>query len=328
MFPSAHTVRLVFPVLILLVATAAGQGAYKPGEPVPDFAFDQLVGGDGRKKLSDFRGRVVLGCWWQDVYSGMEAARAAVKLEEKHKKKGLTIVLLSQQKWDSPDGAPERAFLHKTFKGHNALVGSLTRHPFRLSGDPPHWFVVGADGNLGGCGAYKSTGGKIEKIVKRELSKRKKGWGDNATRRKVRQLAYVKDRLGEAWTAIGSAGDDELRKEVQDHFDGRIRRLAALIDGGDLVRAQESLASLAKGAANVKLFKEKTDELSGRLETDEARAALELDRKLRKLSKAIIAGKATPALARKIEALAKSATSEPLAARARELARVARAMSR
>ena len=53
----------LFTVALLSGALAAQQKA-SVGQPVPDFSFGKLRNGDGREKLSDYRGQVVILEFW------------------------------------------------------------------------------------------------------------------------------------------------------------------------------------------------------------------------------------------------------------------------
>ncbi len=55
------------------------------GDPVPDFEFQDLIGHDGRTRLSELLGKPVLIAGWRThMVDGIHAARVAVEVWQKH----------------------------------------------------------------------------------------------------------------------------------------------------------------------------------------------------------------------------------------------------
>ena len=79
---------------------------YKEGDEVKDFAFGDVIGGDGRDHLALFPGQPVLLAWWQNISGGMDAARRAVDLAQKHGKNGLVVLLVTAQGFEGVQVVP------------------------------------------------------------------------------------------------------------------------------------------------------------------------------------------------------------------------------
>src|SRR5688572_21199418 len=174
----------------------------KIGELVPDFTFrDFLAGGDGRQKLSEFRGQPVLIVNWTDTDFGRGAAEEVEKAAKELVPEGLVVVLRDTHNKTAPE---IEAAVMRLYPGSPARLQQNQDFPidYLENGPPPQVALVGLDGTLLVAGSYTADMGKALKLVKSELKKREKGWGEAEAARTVRALAYGEGLLGGAKTVV------------------------------------------------------------------------------------------------------------------------------
>src|SRR5262245_5477842 len=170
--------------------TAIRQDAPGPkatiGEVVPDYAFREfLAGGDGRQKLSEFRGQPVLIVNWTDTDFGRGAAEDVEKMAKELAPEGLVTILLDTHN----KGAQEiEASVMRLYPGSPALLTQNQKLPieYLADGPPPNVALVGVDGTLLVAGSYTVDLNKATKLVKTELKRTKTGWGEQEAARAAR----------------------------------------------------------------------------------------------------------------------------------------------
>src|SRR5262245_54604869 len=168
------------------------------GQVVPDFAFrDFLAGGDGRQKLSEFRGQPVLIVNWTDTDFGRGAAGEVEKVAKELVPEGLVLILLDTHNKTAPE---IEASVLRLYPGSPARLQQNQKLPieYQEDGPPPNVALVGVDGTLLVAGSYTVDLGKAIKMVKPELKKLEQGWGEDDQARTARALVYGKGLLGAA----------------------------------------------------------------------------------------------------------------------------------
>ena len=164
---------LLVPGLVRSPA-AAGQEAPKAsiGQLVADHTFrDFLAGGDGRQKLSEFRGQPVLIVNWTDTDFGRGAAKEAEKLARELAPEGLVTILLDTH--NKPAQEIEASVM-RLYPGSPARLTQNQKLPIEYldNGPPPDVALVGVDGTLLVAGSYTVDLNKAEKLVKDRKSTR------------------------------------------------------------------------------------------------------------------------------------------------------------
>jgi hypothetical protein len=258
------------------------------GEPVPEHVFrDFLAGSDGRQKLSEFRGQPVFIVNWTDSDFGLGAASQARELATDLVPEGLVLILLDSHNKKADE---IQASVMRLFPGSPARLMQTQKLPiaYEDNGPPPDVALIGIDGTLLVAGSSSVDFGKAEKLVKAELKKRKSGWGEHATARAARGLAFGQQKLAAALALVDEAlarepGQAELLA-VRAEVDGRFATSAAAVDflmeGGRFVEAQEAAEALAASAQGHPEWEQRAAAAREALQTPEATAELELDRKL------------------------------------------------
>lgn len=336
--PAAVLAALSFSILPAVAAASPADFA-RVGEPVPEFALDKLVGGDGRKRISEFFGQPVLFAWWLDAGSGMDAARKALKLERKLGAKGLEVVLVELTTWDDASAPRAAAFLAKTEPGHGAAISDDVGFPVAEAhpSQQPRVILIGADGTVALEGSFRNVGGEVEKRIEAELAKRKSGWGEDPRAKEARALAFGQNRLAAAAAVVAAAGENAsasaelaaVRKEIERRAAVSLAAASALADAGEWRRAREAFDAAVAAIGDAALGVEKPlAELRARLSSDAAAAEIAREEELATLAKPLASGKGDARLAEKLRKFAeKSGSGSTVARRAERLARVADAIA-
>lgn len=258
------------------------------GQLVPDHAFrDFLSGGDGRQKLSEFRGQPVLIVNWTDTDFGRGAAQEVEKLARELAPEGLVTILLDTHNKTAPE---IEAAVMRLYPGSPARLTQNQKLPIEYldNGPPPDVALVGVDGTLLVAGSYTTDLAKASKQVKSELKKKKDGWGKHEAARKARSLAYGQENLGAARAAIAAAvladpADAELaavQAEVAARFDARARAVRYFLEHGQPLRAVDEARALLAAVQGVADWEAQAGALLAELEGETIARELELDRRL------------------------------------------------
>ena len=306
------------------------------GERLPDLAFrDFLAGGDGRQKLSEFRGQPVLIVNWTDTDFGLGAATQVKKLAADLDAEGLVTILM-----DSHNKKEEeiRASRMRLFPGSPARFMRTMNLPIAYldNGPPPDVALIGVDGTLLLAGSYTIDLSKAEKLVKAELKKRKSGWGEHQAARAARALAFGQQRLAAARASIaqalaaepGAAELGEARTEIEGRFASWDRSVQQLMEQGDVLRAQESARALAEAVSGDAEWEAQAAVRLQAFEEPEAVKELELDRKLTALLGPLEKRAPNEGDVSKLRKLAESAGDSRVGARALRLAEIAELAAR
>lgn len=330
--PSFLTVcsRVVLAVAVLgLVAAQDGTKA-SIGEQVPGFTFRELIGGDGRQKLSEFRGQPVLIVNWTDTDFGRGGAQMAQKLGADLVPKGLVLILL-----DTHNKKREQieASVLRLFPGSLSLLTRTQKPPIAYldNGPPPDVALIGVDGTLLVAGSHATDFGRAAKQAKAEIKRLKSGWGEHKQAKKARALAFGKGDLAGAWALLEAAMQaDQDQPELlaaQAEFTARqmswTNSVQHLRDAGEPLRARESARALAKSVAGHAEWAAQAEELLETFETDEAKSELELDEALAAIVKGWRKKAPRKADVKKLEGLAESHGETKVGARAAHLAKIA-----
>lgn len=270
----------------VLAAVAPAQRA-EPGEPVPDFTFAEFLNGDGRQKLSDFRGETVLAVTFADVRGGLDAALRAMKLHKELADRGLVVILghveAGGTRGSGSSGRDLGAWCLWRFPDWDARVCSelRPRWNWKGKGTPPLYAVVGADGKLVAAASIRTNPKKMEQAVRRALAIQVRGWGATKEESSMRSRLYGKDDLAGAWMMASSS----LKSEVRRAYERKKAAVQWWLARGQWVRAERATKRLAKAVTGVATWEQEVRVLGRRFETEEGRRELALDKKLCKLMK-------------------------------------------
>jgi hypothetical protein len=297
--------RVFFPtpspsVLVLLALAlpgAAGRAAPRQdspgskaaiGELVPDFTFNEfLAGSDGRQRPAEFRGQPVLIVNWTDTDFGRGAAEAVKKPARELVPEGLVLILLDTHNKTAPE---IEAAVMRLYPGSPARLQRNQKPPIEYleNGPPPNIALVGVDGTLLAAGSYTADLGKALELVRVELKKREKGWGEDKAARTARALLYGRGKLAAAKHAVEAAlqvSPDHaelktIRTEIDARFEQVTRSVRYFLDSGQALRAQEAARALAVSVEGDAEWAAQAAQLLEELESPDVARELELDRKL------------------------------------------------
>jgi len=299
------------------------------GQAVPDFAFrDFLAGGDGRQKLSEFRGQPVLIVNWTDTDFGRGAAGEVDKVAKELVPEGLVLILLDTHNKTAPE---IEASVMRLYPGSPARLQQNQKPPIEYldNGPPPDIALVGVDGTLLTAGSYTVDLGKALKLVKAELKKREKGWGEDERARTARALAHGQGLLAAAKSGVEeglrtSPDHAELkavRAEIDARFEQMTRSVRYFLECGQTLRAQEAARALAAAAKGDAEWEAQAAKFLQEFDGEAAARELELDRKLSALL-APLAKKAPDREPEKLRKFAAEASATRVGKRAQHLAEI------
>lgn len=244
------------------------QGQAKVGEVVPDLEFPDPVGHEGRTKLSEFFGQPVLVAGYRtNLVDGMHASTEAHELSRKYRKDGLVVIMVDRNRWRTGNGqADATAFWHQVIH-EMPMVTSIAeqegsaRHDLNIQWPCPRdarsLVLIGVDGTLKAVGTAPDRDARIGKgdfraelrqLVKDELKRRKRGWGEDRDVAKARSLAFGKDQIGRSRAALDPevAAHQAVIDELDRHLSVRLRQVRFLLEAGRLARAKEVHQHLTK----------------------------------------------------------------------------------
>ena len=240
--------------LVPLLGTPVREERAVAGQPVPDFEFRTVLGGDGRKKLSEFRGQPVLIVWYSTVFAGIDGARLAVDIDEeinKDSRDAKLVVFLMEIK--NHDATYLRALQMAELPGARCWLLRNQELPVTYddtTGFPPKMILIGADGTLLYAGSYQAAN-QMKKLLALEVEKLKKGWGEDPLARKARALAWGQRKLAEAHAllapALGAGASPELTtlaSEIEGRFEALVRSVDHFAEQGEPTRMAGALAEV------------------------------------------------------------------------------------
>jgi hypothetical protein len=287
-----------------------------------------VLGGDGRTKLSEFRGQPVLIAWYSAV--SVEGARIAVDLDEEYNDEfpdAKLVVFLMEIK--DHDAIYLRALQMAELPGARCWLLQNQELPIvydETTGLPPMMVLVGVDGTLLYAGSYQRAN-ELKKLLKVEIGKMQKGWGEDPLARKARALAWGQRKLGEAHAllepSLGGSASRELTMlaaEIEKRFESLARAVNHHAEQGEPFRMAAALSEL-RSATNAKPAWEAR--LSEIVDVGAATEGLldELHFKLDALLKPTLQSKPKKGLAEKLRAFAAGeAAGTRIGARAARLA--------
>ena len=303
--------NLVLALAVLFVPGAvieSGLQKVSPGQPLPELELKTVLGGDGRTKLSEFRGQPVLIAWYSTVFAGIEAARAAVEMDEELNgrapgsrlavflmeiKNGDAVHLRALQMAELPEA---RCPLVRTQELPVAYDDSL--------GPPPKLILIGVDGTLLYAGTYQRAAA-VQELVEAELEKMEKGWGEDPVVREARALAFGQGKLGGARQTLeqaGLEGDERARltKELELRFTALERSVAFHLGQGEPGRAAAAAEALTAAALGVPDWEARASAASALLAAPEAEREAELEQRLQSLLKPALKSKPKKGLDEKL----------------------------
>jgi len=307
--------NLVLALAFLLVPGAlipAGPEKVSPGQPLPELELKTVLGGDGRTKLSEFRGQPVLIAWYSTVFAGIEAARAAVRMDEDLNGRApgsrLAVFLMEIK---NGDATHLRALQMAELPGAQCPLLRTQDLPVAYDdslGPPPKMILVGVDGTLLYAGTYQRAAA-VQDLVEAELEKMDKGWGEDPVVREVRALAFGKGKLGEARQMLeqaGLEGDERARlaRELESRFTTLERSVAFHLGQGEPGRAAAAAEALAAAATSVPDWVARASAAGAALATPESKREAELEQGLQVLLKPTLKSKPKKGLDEKLRAFA------------------------
>jgi hypothetical protein len=328
------TLACCLPLLALAPVEPAAAALQEPkatiGQIVPDHTFRAfLAGGDGRQKLSEFRGQPVLIVNWTDTDFGQGAAKEAEKLAKELAPEGLVTILLDTH--NKPEQEIEASVM-RLYPGSPARLTQNQKLPIEYlqNGPPPAVALVGVDGTLLVAGSYTVDLNKAAKLVKAELKKARSGWGEHAAARAARALAYGEGSLGAAKQALAAALQAEpaqaellaVQAELAAHCEARVKAARWLLEHGEVLRSLDQARALAASVKGDADWEAQVGALLEELAGDEIARELELDRKLVALLQPL-AKKAPDREPEKLHKFAAEAAGTRVGKRAQHLAEIA-----
>lgn len=276
------------------------------GDLVPDHTFEPLAGNDGRTMLSECFGQpVLLAGWKRHVTEGLHAASLADWLYRQYEDAGVVVILQDREKWSRKLGSVEDLDFWYRFYGTPSWITesvdgkndvSIVREKSAV--DVRSLVLIGVDGRLvtevrveaDDEREYVKLRKELERALKDEAKKLKKGWGEDRFARKARAAAFGKSDLAGALKVLDGVKPDArvpehdaVRAEVERRFEALSKRIAFLFDEGRYVDAKDALSSLTRSVKGREEFAERTAALEARLESDDGAAALALDKKLSRI---------------------------------------------
>ena len=333
MLPRRCAIPLAFPLLLLALGLAVPRAQSKAaaGDLVPDFTFPEfLTGGDGRQKLSEFRGEPVLIVNWTDTDFGRGGADGVRKLAKELVPEGLVLILRDTHNQSADE---IRAAAMRLYPGSPARFTRNMEEPieYEKNGPPPHVALVDVEGRIAVAGSYTVELSGMEKLVKAELEKQASGWGTHDAAREARALLFGEGRLAEALARCDEALAAEpeqpellaVRGEIQARWAALERSVRYHMERGEYGLALAKAQALGDAVAGHPEWEGAARTLLAELDTPEAQAELELDAALASALKPLGKDEPTASDVKKLERLAEEAGDTRVGRRARELARIA-----
>lgn len=324
--------RSTIPALALLSlpCIALAQTASPSPRQAPECKFPPFANGDGRQNLSDFRGHPVLLMTFAGVWGGTDGARYAADVAKEHAKSGVVVILarvaMGSTFGDSADGIEPGAWLMKNLPGCTARVcGTLNdvwswtpldgpeRPPEQRM--PPYWAVIAPDGTLIRQNNLQKGTKEVETALQVALKQANQGWGSREEAA-TRVLLYARGALA----AARAKAPDSMLAEVEAEFARRRAAVEWLAEDGQWLRAKAEAEALAAATQDVPEWAAAVEALLGRFRSDDAKAELDADTKLRALAKAFETRAPDEASARRVLDLAKKVEGTKVGARAQRLA--------
>ena len=301
------------------------------GELVPDHTFREFLAcGDGRQKLSDFRGYPVLIVNWTDTDFGRGASKIAEKLAKDWVPKGLVCILRDTHRQTAEQ---IEAAVMRLCPGNLSRLTRNQTFPIEYldNGPPPDIALIALDGKLLLAGSHASDMGKVAKLVKADLKRQRSGWGEHDAARTARALAYGKKRLAESKAVIEEALEAEpaqpelleVRSEIATRQESWARSVHYLMERGQYLRALEEAQALTEAAKGDADWEDQAATLLQAFESTEAERELELDKKLASLLKPLNKKRPTSANEKKLRKFAEMAAGTKVGKRALHLAEIA-----
>lgn len=307
MHDSTRLAGAVAAALLSLAPLAAQTGdAAAVGDPVPDHEFSRLAGHDGRTRLSELYGRpVVLAGWMRRIPDGLHAAWLAEELHREFEDDGVVVVLQDRGRWSRTLGSVEdldfwyRLFgsplwITESVEGENDP--SIVREASSV--DVRSLVLIGVDGRLlaerrvdvDDEKAHARHKKELEKMLRDELKKLRKGWGEDRTAKRARGLAFGKDDLAGALKVLDAVKPDDVvpehsvvRGEIERRFDALAKRVAFFLDEARFLDGERALDELADAVRGRDELEQRLAPYRARLESEDGEAALKLDKRLARI---------------------------------------------
>jgi len=302
------------------VGLLLGQAA-KVGEEVRDMTFPEFNQGDGRQKLSEFRGQPVLVVTFADVFGGLSAAMRGIKLAKAHRNDGLVVIMTRVKAGgtfgDGTEGVDLAAWTMKRYPGADVRVCDRVRPAWnwRGLGMFPYYAVIGPDGKLVGVGAMPKTPKGLAQGVATAVAQVRKGWGSKE------EAAFRKRLHGKQDLAFALANSTGLlRGEANGIVARRLKAIDWMLDDGQWLRAKKAADKLSKQVAADAEHSKAVDERLARFVTPAGERELGLDKKLQRLLKPFQKRAPGKNADRALRKLAKTATGTTVGARAERMA--------
>jgi len=320
---------LVMPVLGVVAGGGSRAETVSVGQPMPDLRLQGVLGGDGRERLSEFRGQpVLIAHWGMKGFAPLDAVRVALDLEEKHADEGLAVFLMART---GGDAATLRAHQLDALPGVTTPI--LTEQELSVAWDedgyPPRLALVGVDGTLLFAGSFQHAS-RLGDLVEAELKKVARGWGEDGGVREARALAFGKGAPGAARALLADAADEESARalrEIEQCFASRRGAVVHALESGRPSLAARLGAVLADAARGHAAWEEEAASTSASLAGEGFERELELERRLDKLLKPLARKAPKKGLDGKLRALAEEGAGTAVGERAGRMAdAVARAL--
>lgn len=300
------------------------------GEKVADCSFPELVGGDGRRKLSEFFGQPVLVEIWDKTWDECinEGLPHAIQRARTWKPKGMVAILIERRHLKREE---IETFLWRQWPGFDVMACVDTPNPVPDSKDVPYAALIGCDGTLVWAGKPTSGERAIADKMNTELQKMQKGFGDTDEERRLRAAIYGRGAFAEAKKVVDACADEQrkaaLAKELETALSRRIAVAKTILADDRWLDARDLALALQKGTAGVAEWQAEIAALVAPFNTPEGKKELQLDDKLQKLFDQAQQNKVQGSLTKAMEAIVKPFPGTKMAGRVERIVKILRASS-
>ncbi len=284
-----YTTRSSLALLVLTVSLSA-----QSANPI-FWHFEDLYNYDGSETIADLKGHPVVVVV---AKKSAEAMKVSSQLASKYAKKGLVVILWTEETVATP--TLEYARLLRI--NPKSLVWLCA------SASPPLDLKVSASPRL----TWISVSGlplhrnleigkreKVEKAIRRQLDLRKKGWGNHTIAVGIRARAFGGSALSKAYfylLAVGSRVPKEVTDsahDMNDLFAHRIRQLRWLDREGRYKDVRAACKTLTKSVRGRKKWEDEVAKNEAEFMAKYKKAAIKQEKKLLRLIKPLAKAKAT-----------------------------------
>ncbi len=259
------------------------------------YQFSNLLNHDGSKSIADVKGHPLLFVVSKHSSTAM---KIAAELSSKHSKKGLIVVLWTEDVAMRP--VLEHAKLMRMDSKSRVWLCGADTPPLDLKADGfPRLSLISVTGRALHRNLKTEEQAKVEKAVKKQLKLGKNGWGDHTIAIGIRARAFGAGSFSKGYSYLmggGSGAPKEVKDAARDMnalFAHRIRQLRWLNDQGRYQDAMSASRSLMKSVRGRKKWEDEVAKTKTELFAGYKKTGLKQEKILLKLIKPLMKAKAT-----------------------------------